>query len=268
MGHSANIHTGRHPSLLLVWSHDTLSLKCIEHSVPLIHLFHMRWFTVSTLYLQAWLLALPFWNQRERREPSCVCGTNSWSFSILLLLAALCCKPASPHRNHNDRDSSQRPEVGVKSIAAQCVTAVAMARRSKPSTITPTITPTPLLRAAELNLTSSPPVRLCISTFTTRASGEVACCSERGCKESGGFQKLSHSSPLLSWIVTTICFCHCRYNLMLFSRFRQNIWELSQHTAGLMIAQHDAVAVWFKGQNLIINQSKFLSTDSSATVKL
>lgn len=61
-----------------------------------------------------------------------------------------------------------------------------------------TITPTPLLRAAELNLTSSPPVRLCISTFTTRASGEVACCSERGCKESGGFQKLSHSSPLLS----------------------------------------------------------------------
>lgn len=136
MGHSANIHTGRHPSLLLVWSHDTLSLKCIEHSVPLIHLFHMRWFTVSTLYLQAWLLALPFWNQRERREPSCVCGTNSWSLSILLLLAALCCKPASPHRNHNDRDSSQRPEVGVKSIAAQCVTAVAMARRSKPSTIT------------------------------------------------------------------------------------------------------------------------------------
>lgn len=83
--------------------------------------------------------------------------------------------PASTHRNLSDWRFIQPPAVSVKSITAQCVTAVAMAGQSKllhPHSIAP------LLQAAELNLTSGchrlhcPPlsVQLCISTFTTLSS--------------------------------------------------------------------------------------------------
>ncbi len=99
-------------------------------------------------------------------------------FPAPLLLSALCCtcgrKPASRHRNHDDPGCSQPPEVGVKSIVAQCVTAVAMARQSNP--------PTPphfkhihthitlLLQAAELYLTSAATISIpsCSTPISTQ----------------------------------------------------------------------------------------------------
>lgn len=68
--------------------------------------------------------------------------------SLCTVLFHVTRKPASTHRKHHDREFSQS---SVKSIAAQCVTAVAMARRSKPLRCHPVA---PLLQAAELNLTS------------------------------------------------------------------------------------------------------------------
>lgn len=121
--------------------------KCFIHSFySLIH--------SSTLYLLASspqnkseaasrMLAWTLWTLHRRYKPGCMCRLlptvllDEQLIPVQPSSSSLHRKPASPHRNHDDRDFSQPPGGRVKSIAAQCVTAVAMARQPPPP---PTIT--------------------------------------------------------------------------------------------------------------------------------
>ena len=137
MGHWANIHTGRHQSLLLV-RHSVIKThrpQCSSHSsVP-----HERIYSVNIVSagLAVWRLAPSLWTQRERREPSCVCVSKQLIVLILLLLAA-----ANQHP-HTGIITTGTPASARRSVSSQSLHSVSQLLLWLDGANPPTITPHP-----------------------------------------------------------------------------------------------------------------------------